>query len=171
MSKELEIERKFLVNIPDTDKLDVRKKLDIVQTYLEDGDNGIQRRVRRIYENDKVHYIYTEKLFMTAVTRQEMEYEIDEKEYNRLISQARQDCKPINKTRFCFDYRSQLFELDVYPFSDKLAVLELELADENQKIVFPENVGVIAEVTGNPDYSNASLANAGAFPEYKSIQN
>lgn len=165
MIKGYEIERKFLVKMPDVHKLDVKRTLNIVQTYLNDGENNTQRRVRSISENGKVRYIYTEKLFITAVTRKEMEYSIDENEYCRLIGQARADYSPINKTRYCFDYRSQLFELDVYPFSDKLAVMELELDSEEQKIIFPENVDVIMEITGNPDYSNASLADAGMFPE------
>ncbi|MCM1505963.1 MAG: CYTH domain-containing protein [Ruminococcus flavefaciens] len=167
MIKGYEIERKFLVRMPDTAVLDVKRKLNIIQTYLVNGENNAQRRVRQISENGKVRYIYTEKLFITAVTRKEMEYEIDEPEYNRLIAQAREDYSPINKTRYCFDYASQLFELDVYPFSDSLAVMELELDSEEQEIIFPDNIEVIAEITGNPDYSNASLATAGAFPEQK----
>lgn len=165
MIKGYEIERKFLVRIPDTDSLDVKRKLDITQTYLNNGENNTQRRVRRISEDGNVRYIYTEKLFITAVTRREMEYEIDEPEYNRLIVQAREDYAPINKVRYCFDYRSQLFELDIYPFSDSLAVMELELDSEEQEIDLPDSVDVIKEITGNPDYSNAAMATAGAFPE------
>lgn len=164
MIKGYEIERKFLVKMPDVHDLDVKRVLDIVQTYLADGENDAQRRVRRISENGNVRYIYTEKLFITAVTRKEMEYDIDEHEYNRLIVQAREDCLPVEKTRYCFDYCGQLFELDVYPFSDELAVMELEMDSEQQEIIFPENVDVVMEVTGNPYYSNISLASAGAFP-------
>lgn len=164
MIKGYEIERKFLVKMPDTEKLNVKKKLDILQTYLNNGENNSQRRVRRISENGSVRYVYTEKLFITDVTRKEMEYEINHSEYNRLIVQAREDYAPIHKTRYCFDYENQLFELDVYPFSESLAVMELELDSEKQEIYFPDNVDVIMEVTGNPDYSNASLATAGAFP-------
>ena len=94
-----------------------------------------------------------------------MEYEIDESEYNRLIVQACEEYSPINKVRYCFEYINQLFELDVYPFSDSLAIMELELDSEAQTIVFPDNVTVLKEVTDNSSYSNASLANAGAFPE------
>lgn len=151
--------------MPDTEKLSVRKKLEIVQTYLENGEKNSQRRVRRISESGNVRYVYTEKLFLTDVTRKEMEYEINHSEYDRLIKQAREDYVPINKTRYCFDYAGQLFELDVYPFSESLAVMELELDSENQEIIFPENVVVIKEITGNAAYSNAALATAGAFPE------
>ena len=164
MIKGYEIERKFLVEMPDVNTLDIKRKMDIIQTYLKDGENNIQRRVRCISENGNTQYIYTEKLFITAVTRKEMEYEIDENEYNRLILQAREECLPINKTRYCFDYDGQLFELDVYPFSENLATMELELSSEKQEISFPDNISILKEVTGNSDYSNISLANAGIFP-------
>lgn len=165
MSKGYEIERKFLVEMPDIHDLDVKRTLNIVQTYLTDGENNVQRRVRCISENGKVRYVYTEKIFITAVTRKETEYQIDSHEYKRLIVQARENCSPVTKTRYCFDYRGQLFELDVYPFSESLATMELELDSETQEIVFPDNVDILKEVTGNPAYSNASLAVAGAFPE------
>lgn len=165
MIKGYEIERKFLVKLPDTDTLDVKRKVSITQTYLKNGENNAQRRVRRIAEGENIIYTYTEKLFITAVTRKEMEYEIDESEYSRLIVQACEEYSPINKVRYCFDYRNQLFELDVYPFSDSLAIMELELESEEQEIIFPDNVTVLKEVTDNSDYSNASLATAGAFPE------
>ena len=150
--------------MPDTAKLDVRKKLEILQTYLVNGENDSQRRVRRIAENDEVKYFYTEKLFVTGITRKEMEYEIDKNEYDRLIKQVRADYLPVSKTRYCFDYKNQLFELDVYPFSDSLAVMELELDSEEQEIIFPENVDIIKEITGNPAYSNAKIATDRAFP-------
>ena len=165
MIKGYEIERKFLVKLPDTDTLDVKRKIGITQTYLKKGENGEQRRVRRITEGENTVYTYTEKLFITPVTRKEMEYEIDESEYNRLIVQACEEYSPINKVRYCFEYINQLFELDVYPFSDSLAIMELELDSEAQTIVFPDNVTVLKEVTDNSSYSNASLATAGAFPE------
>lgn len=164
MIKGYEIERKFLVRMPDTEKLDVRKKLEILQTYLINGENDSQRRVRRISVDGEVKYFYTEKLFLTGITRKEMEYEINHSEYDRLINQAREDYVPINKTRYCFNYKNQLFELDVYPFSDSLAVMELELDSEEQEIIFPENVEVIKEITGNPAYSNARIATDGTFP-------
>jgi len=160
-----EIERKFLVEFPNLDKLNVVKKLDIVQTYLNSYEDETQRRVRKIESDGSVVYTYTEKAFISAVTRKEMEYAIDENEYLRLLAQARQDCIPIIKTRYCFEYKNQLFELDTYPFSEELATLELELKSADQDILFPEDVFIIKEVTGDSAYSNAELASAGAFPE------
>lgn len=165
MIKGYEIERKFLVAYPSIEELDVKRKISITQTYLTNGENSAQRRVRKLTENGDTIYTYTEKLFITAVTRQEMEYEIDRKEYDRLIVQARDDCKPINKVRYCFEYSGQLFELDTYPFSDSLAIMEIELGSPEQPVDLPDNVTVIKEVTGDPSYSNAAIATAEEFPE------
>ncbi len=166
-----EIERKFLVEFPDVAKLDVKRKISIVQTYLKRGSNGSQRRVRSVEENGKVKYTYTEKVFITPVTREENEYEISEDEYRRLLEQERGDSPPIEKVRYCFEYNDQLFELDKYPFSDKLAIMELELRSPDQKIDFPDNVNVLREVSGDSRYSNATLASAGGFPEQKIGEN
>lgn len=167
MGKNYEIERKFLVEFPDVEKLDVRRVISIVQTYLKRGSNGSQRRVRSVKENEKVKYTYTEKVFITPVTREENEYEISAGEYYSLLENERGDCPPVVKVRYCFEYKGQLFELDKYPFSNELAIMELELRSPDQKIDFPDNVNVLREVSGDARYSNASLASAGAFPEQK----
>ncbi len=164
MAENLEIERKFLVEYPDCNKLDIVRRIGILQTYLENGGGGSQRRVRKITENGADVYFYTEKEFITAVTRRENEYEISAELYGELLEEKDPDCVPVSKTRVCFGYKDQLFELDLYPFSDKFAILELELESPEQEIFFPENVKIIKEVTGIKDYSNAALANAGVFP-------
>lgn len=163
MSKE--IERKFLVGIPDFSALDVKRTVSIVQTYLAHGENGSQRRVRRIEENGRVSYTYTEKIFITPIVREEKEKNITESEYAQLLTQSRSGDHPVIKTRYCFDHLGQLFELDVYPFSDKLAIMELELNSPDQEIFLPDKVRVIKDVSGDERYSNAALAASGAFPE------
>ena len=165
MGTAYEIERKFLVELPDVSKLDVKRRIGIVQTYLEKGGNGSQRRVRSVCENGRTKYTYTEKVFITPVTREENEFEISSEEYSRLLEQERGDCPPVEKVRYCFEHRGQLFELDTYPFSDKLAIMELELSSPEQEIYFPDNVKVLREVSEDSRYSNAALAAAGAFPE------
>ncbi|MDE6788957.1 MAG: hypothetical protein K2J47_06510 [Ruminococcus sp.] len=167
MAENLEIERKFLVKFPDFNCLNPKRKIDILQIYLENGSNGSQRRVRRIVEDNITRYFYTEKIFYSAVIRDETEYEISKEEYKHLLFEKRADYTPIEKSRICFEYREQLFELDIYPFSDKWAILELELENAEQEIFFPNYINVVKEVTGIEEYSNASLANAGKFPDYK----
>lgn len=164
MAKGLEIERKFLVEFPDIKKLDVRRKTGIIQTYLRHGENNSQRRVRRLEEDGSVFYTYTEKIFISPTIREETEFEISRMEYERLLTEADKELVPVDKVRFCFNYKDQLFELDTYPFSRKLAVMELELDTPEQAIDFPDNVRVIKDVTADGSYSNASLSAAGAFP-------
>lgn len=164
MADGLEIERKFLVGLPEPEYLDIKRQLDILQTYLVSSDNS-QRRVRRISENGNVKYFYTEKIFLSAVVRRESEREIDEEEYNRLLSEKESSHVPIEKCRICFMYKKQLFELDIYPFSDIYAIMEIELENPEQEIIFPEYINIIKEVTGIGTYSNAALADAGKFPD------
>lgn len=165
MSEGLEIERKFLAELPESEKLCFLSKTGITQTYLMKGEDNSQRRVRKTDENGIVTYTYTEKRFITPVIRDEREREISSAEYEQLLLQRDDKCVPVEKVRYRFDYNNQLFELDVYPFSDKLAILELELDTPEQKIDFPDYIKVIKDVSADKKYSNASLANAGAFPE------
>ena len=164
MKSGLEIERKFLVEMPDLKKLELLKLISITQTYLIDGENGSQRRVGRISCNDDVSMTYTEKIFVSPVIREESEKFINSDEYSSLLKEAK-DTAPVEKKRAVFLYQNQHFELDMYPFSQKYAILELELESPEQKIYFPTYVNVIKEVSGNKLYSNINLANAGKFPE------
>ncbi len=166
MAKGYEIERKFLVKQPLIADLNVNKQAEIIQTYLRSEDNASQLRVRKIvYEDGSSRYTYTEKAFISAVVRKELEYDINESEYMRLLNNANPDLVPIHKKRYRFEYDSQQFELDVYPFSEELAILEIELENVSQEISFPDYIEIIAEVTEDERYSNAALALAGAFPE------
>ena len=81
-----------------------------------------------------------------------------------MLLQTDNGLSPVIKTRFILVYKSQRFEVDVYPFSDELATAELELESEDQEIFLPPYLQVIKEVTGDHSYSNAVLAKNRAFP-------
>lgn len=165
MAEKFEIERKYLVRMPQSDIPGIKTHKHIIQTYITDGEGGSQRRVRKIEENDSVTYTYTEKVFLTRITRRENEYEITEEEYEEFLKHPKTGLVPVEKTRYCFEYKNQLFELDVYPFSDRLAILEIELENAQQEIFFPEYIDIVGEVSENAEYSNARLAAAGKFPD------
>lgn len=164
MSKQMEIERKFLIEMPELNNLDIKKDMEIIQIYLTNGKHDSQRRVRKITEENTDKYIYTEKVFVSPTQRIENESEISEQEYNKALNDARKDCAPVAKRRICFNYSEQFFEMDIYPFSSELAILELELENLTQEIYFPYYIRVIKEVSDDKRYSNAELATAGAFP-------
>ncbi|MGN1133425.1 MAG: hypothetical protein ACI4RN_03110, partial [Oscillospiraceae bacterium] len=67
----------------------------------------------------------------------------------------------IEKERYCFTYKNQLFELDVYSFSDELATLEIELNNINNKVELPEFLTILRDVTNDNRYSNAYLSKTG----------
>lgn len=50
------------------------------------------------------------------------------------------------------------FEIDVYPFWNNQAILEIELSDANAPIDFPPFLNIIREVTGEYDFKNSTLA-------------
>ena len=88
----------------------------------------------------------------------EIEEQISQDEYITLLMEADPTKRPIRKTRYCLTYDGQYFEIDVYPFWDDKAVVEIELSDENAEIRFPKELKVLKEVTGDESYSNAALA-------------
>ena len=66
-------------------------------------------------------------------------------------------------TRYCLTYKNQYFEIDVYPFWNDKAIMEIELRSETEPITFPDFIEVIKEVTDDEAYKNASLARKGDF--------
>lgn len=158
--KPLEIERKFLIEMPNLIQLETKynaKHYKINQDYLQTKRN-IERRVRKISKPDGKIYYYTEKKKINNISRFETERKITESEYNTFLQFKDKKLRTITKERYYFVYNNQYFELDVYPeFKDK-AILELELSYENQKISFPNFIKVIEEVTNNQNYKNYNLA-------------
>ena len=155
-----EIERKFLIEYPDIawlESLPHCHKVDIIQTYLQSA-NGDEVRVRQRGENGSYTYYQTTKRNVTGIKRVEIERRLTQREYLTLLMDADSALHPIRKTRYCLTWDVQYFEIDVYPFWDNKAIVEIELSDENQEIRFPKELKVIREVTEDERYTNYSLA-------------
>ena len=90
--------------------------------------------------------------------RVEIERRLSQVEYLKLLMEADTTKRQIRKTRYCLTYENQYFEIDVYPFWNDKAIVEIELNDEDAKIVFPKQLKVLKEVTDDDSYKNASLA-------------
>lgn len=156
----LEIERKFLISYPDADWLEAHpacRRVEILQTYLKTDDGGELRVRQRGTEGDCI-WFRTEKRVLTDARRVEVERRISREEYLALLEQADPARRPLRKTRYCLTYENQYFEIDLYPFWNDRAVVEIELTDENAGIDFPPELHVIREVTGEEEYRNAALA-------------
>lgn len=156
-----EIERKFLIEKPSDEailSLGCISKSNIIQTYLKKTSSETERRVRqRGTTKEGFSFYYTEKTNISNGERVEIEDKISPAEYINYLSEADTSLHQISKTRYCFIYKNKYYEMDIYPFSDKYAILEIELNDINEEIELP-NLTIIKEVTNDDRYKNHSLA-------------
>ncbi len=152
-----EIERKFLILRPDLLNLAARcKAQEISQTYLMAEEGSL--RVRRTEERGQVTFTETAKRTLSPVRRIEIERVISEEEYQRRLAARDPRRQTIRKTRYCLPFQGHLFEIDVYPFWIRQAVMEVELGREEESVIFPPHLHILREVTGDPRYSNHALA-------------
>ena len=161
MRTELEIERKYLIRMPDVAALAAMPGCviwDVEQTYLDRGADGSSRRIRRIEVDGAVKYIFTRKRRVDELSCEETEGEISTEEYADLAKQADPARRPVAKRRYRIPYEGQLLEVDVYRFWSDRATLEIELKDEGQQVKLPEWLDVIREVTGEDAYKNLNLS-------------
>lgn len=151
----LEIERKFLVEMPEKGLLagieNCRSVL-ISQAYCRDEKGDF--RVRRRQNEDSVIYIRTEKIRISEMKRIEKEVGISREDYDKAVRGS----KVISKVRWCFLYHDKYFELDVFPFWQDKAMLEIELKSEDEHFDFPDFLKLADEVTWDAEYKNSRLA-------------
>ena len=152
----LEIERKFLIKYPDVSSLG-GEVWEIVQTYLV-AQKGETRRARRVVCGGETRYFFTEKRRITAVTRVENEREIDRAEYDALLCERDERLNTIEKTRVRVPDGAHVWEVDLFPFWDDRALLEIELAREDEEFAIPAAFEVIREVTRDDRYTNRAIA-------------
>lgn len=155
-----EIERKFLISMPDLDELLEKyavSKVNIIQTYLISV-NEEERRIRQRGSEGSYSYYYTEKIAVTDVSRVETEKKISQTEYLNYMMEADTSLKQIRKDRYCFVYENNYIELDIYPFWIDNAIVEVELTNESDEVKLPPEFNVIKEVTADLRFKNYSLA-------------
>ena len=152
-----EIERKFLIAMPDAALLEEAECSAIVQTYLR-GEKGTTERVRRRDRNGQIEYTHTIKRKISALRRIEDETEISREEYVSLLERADPERRPVRKKRYCFWEFGFLWEIDVYPFWSDRAILEVELEDEAVEITLPRRIRILREVSADKRYTNAALS-------------
>ena len=156
-----EIERKYLIKYPSKDTLDnleYSSVSNIIQTYLKCS-GGYERRVRqRGSKENGYNFYYTEKFPVSDVERIEKERKISSSEYIHFLSDADTGLHQISKTRYCFIYENQYFEMDLYPYSNKYAIVEIELSNANDEVKFPPFLDIVKEVTSDTRFKNHTIA-------------
>lgn len=157
----MEIERKYLIARPHQKTLEQLpncERVDIVQTYLKSEDPAEERRIRQRGCNGNYIYFMTRKKKAKGIGRVEIEERLSQEEYISLLVEADPAYRPIHKERYCLSENGLYYEIDIYPEWKDKAIMEIELHSEDQEVVFPEEIDVIREVTGDPAYSNHELA-------------
>lgn len=156
----IEIERKFLcAPVPPSVLPAEAQRIEIEQVYLL-SDPEVVVRVRKRGQDGHYAFYRTEKRFISGGVNAETEQPISAQEYEWSMQFRRPDRRVLRKTRTCFVHDQQYFELDLIPTPEgqPIHLLEIELTEENQSISLPPYLDVVAEVTGDPAYSNLSLA-------------
>ena len=155
-----EIERKFLIEMPDLEYLEslpTCEKVQIVQTYLKSNDNE-EIRIRQRGNKNSFTYSKTRKINISNLKRIEVEERLTEEEYINELLNADSERGQIIKTRYCLVYNNQYFEIDIYPFWKDKAIAEIELSNEKDNIDIPPFISLIDEVTDNLKYRNSEIA-------------
>ena len=155
----IETERKYLIRKPDITMLDALcgEKWELTQTYLL-TETLCTERVRRVREKSGTRYFHTCKRRLSALSCVENEEEITAEAYERDLLRRDSERRAIEKTRWRIPYEAHLLEIDVYPFWEDAAVLEIELTGEDDSAAYPDWVEVLADVTGDLRFKNVSLA-------------
>lgn len=148
-----EIERKFLVDRDEVLRLILEdcyeSKKEIQQIYLSEGEN-LEVRIRKTTHDRDDSFTMTLKSG-NGLIRKECQHTIAENTYYALLNDFRQ--KEVRKIRYLID----MFEVDVYVDHNwPLIVAEIELSSPEQSFTKPS--WLREEITGDKQYSNASLA-------------
>ena len=152
-----EIERRFLLKkLPKYINWD--KIYRIQQFYIKDGD--LTKRVREktdvsVSSNFETSFEYLHKINKGVGEFVEMHEDIDANKYCELKPKA---FKTIAKDRFVHIANGLHFEIDRID-GISLVILEVELDDINQEIIFPFMIEeeIITEITGIKELSNFNL--------------
>ena len=154
--------RRFLVKMPSQEYLDSftsDKRIEVVQTYLNVNNNLSEVRVREREVGGTRYYYQTITRVSDYGELIEVEKRLSQDEYRELLWEEDMSRERIKKVRYLIEENNLYLELDVYPFWDDKAILELSLGPEKgKKVNFPKDLEVIREITDDPDYDNAAIA-------------
>lgn len=155
----IEIERKYKIRPPKFSHLPAYRVTDIEQMYLCHPDEREQVRIRRRSQGERSTYYLTTKKFLEAGVRQEVERQISWREYLDFMAQRDPARGIICKKRYCFLWRGQYFELDMFENVEGIRwILEVELTESQEEVMLPPFIDVIEEVTNDEAYSNRNFA-------------
>ena len=153
MSKELEIERRFLLKR--APELEFESINQITQVYVDE--DGTLVRYRGETKGGERRFTRTVKTDVKgSFVREEVESDTTQEEF---IKKAQKSDKIITKIRSIYDDGKVKWELDQFRFFD-LIIIEVELPSEDFKLDIPKEIMdvMIMEVTNMSEFHNYTLA-------------
>lgn len=154
----IEAERKYLVESFSEEMLkSVHYQIaDIQQRYL--IGQGCRIRKRSIFGHDS--YYHTFKKRLPNGENVELEEALNEREYIGYFDHLSHEHAPIYKKRYCFLWKNQYFELDVFYNNGKVfqIMLEIELTKMQDTVILPPFLPIIKDVTNDPEFRNENIA-------------
>jgi CYTH domain-containing protein len=149
---------KFLVSILPSDReFGKFQDFDIIQDHLKPIDINIQERLRKRGQQDYYTYVLSTRTVLTDGSTLETRRQISDREYQNLLLRADRTRLTVHKTRRCFIWNHQYFQLDIYhrPCHGKcegLVLLETYTTLESSALALPSFLKVTKEVTDDVQY-------------------
>ncbi|MCD7787741.1 MAG: hypothetical protein LUH59_02275 [Firmicutes bacterium] len=151
----IETEFKFLIKMPSKKLLSGLDESDIEQLYLPPTGGYHSERVRARRRGDTVVYTHTRKRSISRISAIEDEEIISEAQYLRYKAAS---TSGLTKKRYVMQSGGFYYEIDVYPFWSRTAVLEVEFDEDGEIPEVPECFSVVRDVTDVPEYKNYALS-------------
>lgn len=151
--------RKYLISMPDPDLLLSKYKavkIEMMQSYLSCTNPNIERRVRQQKSGNEYLYFYTEKRTGEDGSKWVTERPLSEKEYISFLMECDTSLHPVIKDKYRFHFDGRKIEIDIYPFNPERAIAFSYGPKEGSPL--PEEITIIKEVSGVPEYKNKALA-------------
>jgi len=158
---------KFVVSsLPSDEAFPVKfTDFQVVHHYLHSAKKGFQTRLRKRMRNGRGTYTFTVRKPELQGQTVEVKQPISQRDYLNLLAHRDDTHLPIFKTRRCFLYQNQQYQLDIYrsPCHSRckgLILLETftTLADEELIASLPPFLRVKRAVTGDPAFSMYNLS-------------
>lgn len=158
---------KFVVSsLPSDEAFPVKfTDFQVVHHYLHSAQKGFQTRLRKRMRNGRGTYTFTVRKPELQGQTVEVKQPISQRDYLNLLAHRDDTHLPIFKTRRCFLYQNQQYQLDIYrsPCHSRckgLILLETftTLADEELIASLPPFLRVKRAVTGDPAFSMYNLS-------------
>lgn len=160
----LEIEKKYLIKRPDFRLLKQEHGAVpvMIDQFFLNSNKRQTSRIRDCRQDGYSLYYQTEKQKISPGVRRETEKKIPRDLFEYKLSYERDSSRHmIRKKRHYFLWQNQYFELDLFlePKQRRgLTLMEIELDEIGQHVALPPFIQVIADVTDDPGFTNASLA-------------